>query len=352
MLGRQPCARVRAVPARLEHRRSPAPATTLTRTWGAPSGPARARARSRGSRVRPGPAARGAAPAAVAPSPTGSEVRLALRETAVRAPARPASPPGWPTPAGEPTSLQQAADRAGVLRQERGPRHREQQLPGLYALPGHHAVAGHRALPAHRHLSRDRGGWGAEDQSWPAPAPSSAPTLTHFMAQVQPHAPAPAQEAGHRVRGRVQVVVVVAAAAAAAHRSGHLRQTSSLARPHPGAHAGGPGDSGAHGGRALGGGWDRQSRRSCGNEEVKETPARAGLRAEQREVLGWEVGFGPARTTHPPALCLNRHARRARGPPRRAARRFRRPPLHPEAGPIAPPTTQTHWGSCQSPRRR
>lgn len=59
----------------------PDPPTALTRTWGAPSGPAPARAQSRGSRARPAPAARAAARAATAPSPTGSATRLSLRET-------------------------------------------------------------------------------------------------------------------------------------------------------------------------------------------------------------------------------------------------------------------------------
>lgn len=188
---------------------------------------------SKGSRVRPGPAARGAAQAAAAPSPIGSAARLALRKTEVSAPAQPAGPPRCPTRAGVPTSLQQATDGAGVLRQEHSPRHREQQLPGLHGLPGHHAIAGHRALPAYRHLSRGSGGSevaGAALISGPLAHPASIPT--HLGTQLQPHAPAPAQEAGYPVR-----VVVVAA-----HRLRHLRRPNAVGRPRPGKLAGGGGD--------------------------------------------------------------------------------------------------------------
>lgn len=149
----------------------------------------------------------------------------------MRARTQPAAPPPAP-PAGARTSLQEAADGAGVLRQERGPRHREQQLPGLHALPGHHAVAGHRALPAHRHLK----GRSGSEQARAQPARVSAHP-THLGAQLQPHAPAPAQEAGHWVRVPVEAV-------ATAFGPGHLRRQSALARPRPRELAGG-GDGGA-----------------------------------------------------------------------------------------------------------
>lgn len=172
----------------------PRPSTALTRTSGAPSGPARARAQSRGSRVRPGPAARGGAPAAAAPSPTRSAARLALRGTQVRARAPPPVRPPPVRPAGARTSLQQAADGAGMLRQERGPRHREQQLPGLHALPGHHAVAGHRALPAHRHLKGSSG----SEQARAQPARVSAPPRSPWGSAPAPRA---RTNSGSRPRG-------------------------------------------------------------------------------------------------------------------------------------------------------
>lgn len=65
-----------------------------------------------------------------------------------------------------------------MLRQERGPRHREQQFPGLHALPGHHAVAGHRALPAHCHLSRENGRSELARARFPAAPASPSPPLT------------------------------------------------------------------------------------------------------------------------------------------------------------------------------
>lgn len=150
----------------------------------------------------------------------------------MRAPAWPRGPASGVPPAGVPTSLQQAADGAGVLRQERGPRHREQQLPGLHALLGHHAVAGHRALPAHRHLSR---GSGRSDRARPPPCPPPPhrPPRTHLGTQLQTNPPAPAQEAGHRVR------------VAAARRPRHLRHASAVARPRPGELAGAGGGRGA-----------------------------------------------------------------------------------------------------------
>lgn len=95
-----------------------------------------------------------------------------------------------------------------------------------------------------------------------------------------------------------------------------------------------------------------------GNEEVKETPARDRLLAEQREALGGAVGLRRARTTHPPALCLNRHGWRARGsasgdPHDTSAVPGPTPRQdYKGAGPIAPPATQTTWGSFQILGRR
>lgn len=185
-----------------------------------------------------------------------------------------------PAPAGVPTSLQQAADGAGVLRQEHGSRHRKQQLSGLYAVLRHHAVAGHRALPAHRHLSA---GWAADQRSRaPGELPPPRPPHvypTHLGAQLQPHAPAPAQEAGHWVR------------VAAAHRPHHLRQPSAVGKVPPWG-----GEDGAHA-RRKGSGWGRgpESRDGpAGRREWEEPPARDRLQAGQRDVQ-----WAGSRACHP-----------------------------------------------------
>lgn len=73
-----------------------------------------------------------------------------------------------------------------MLRQERGPRHREQQFPGLHALPGHHAVAGHRALPAHCHLSRENGRSELARARFPAAPASPSPPSPWDSAPVPP----------------------------------------------------------------------------------------------------------------------------------------------------------------------
>lgn len=262
------------------------------------------------------PVARGAAPAAAAPSPTDSAGRLALRGDRAEVPARAAASPRCSEPAPRPraararTSLQQVADGAGVLRQHRAPRHREQQLPALHALPRQHAVAGHGALPTHFHLRGQQRG--RPGQSIPGPAalpPQPRAPLAHLRTQLQSHLLAPAQEASHGLR---------VAAAAAALRPRHLGEASSAPvsrSPGPRVRPGGKGLRGAGGTRGPGGTRPRD------REGARRTPATA---------RGTGVRLAPA--AHPRALRLARHGRSRAALPASAA-----PPPGRHAGPTQAP---------------
>lgn len=175
-----------------------------------------------------------------------------------------------------------------MLRQERGPRHGEQQLPGLHALPGHHAVAGHRALPAHRHLSRTSG----RSELACAPA-ASARTPAASPWDSAPTPPA-GTSSGSRPRGP---------------GPGRRPQapppgTSQRGREDPPRRTRGKreGTAAARGGKfALGGG---------GDEEGGRRPARASLGDPRGRTAGGEGARHPERGG-PPA-----------GPPRLTRRRF------------------------------